>query len=107
MRPYRVVSNVNSGQQTPTAIDLRVVFVHFRDDQEDWSEQEGERKCKDQWVRGEIEGLEAFPASCRIEELDMQLFQLRYKRLHSQSPVCTVCERPDRRQNQIRRRHDK
>ena len=48
---------VNSWQNAPAAVDLRVVFVDLRDDEEHRCKKQRERQGSNQRVRGEIYSL--------------------------------------------------
>jgi hypothetical protein len=58
MGPDVVVEVVDGGQQTPEAVDLRVVLVDFRHNQEDGGDCQGEEDCRHEGVGREVNVLE-------------------------------------------------
>lgn len=99
--PQVEMSNVEGGQDAPTPVDLRVILVDFRDDQEYEAEENGETKATDEGIRLEVKVQEGSTAQEYANEPERQLYKLVKVWVDCFRPVDTV-----RKRLQDREHHD-
>lgn len=97
-RPYCQVNNVEVRQDAPHAINLGVVAVDLRDDEEDGAQKDGGSKAKHQWVRLNVSLLEAMDAADVVEQPVRQIVELIDEGLDGLRVVAAILDGLERRE---------
>lgn len=75
-RPYRQMDNVEIGQDTPQAVDLRVVAVDLGDNEEDAAQEDGGTETRHQRIRLNVSLFEAIKAADVVKHSMREIVEL-------------------------------
>jgi hypothetical protein len=101
MRPHVVVDVVDGGEQAPQAVNLRVVAVDLRDDEDDGGHEHGKGKARDKRIGRHVEMLQRLSIVDVLDDLVREVVQLRQVGLHRLAEVGAFRQRLDQRQGHV------
>lgn len=91
-RPYCQMNDVEVGQNAPHAVDLRIVAIDLRDDEENPPQEDGGRQARHQRVRLDICLLEAIDTAYVVQDSVRKLIELVDEWLYSFGILATLLD---------------